>query len=159
MGRNIIKMLKEAVDWTAVLLFAALLTLLFLQVVLRYCFNTGFSWIEDFLGFCFVWISLLGVALGVYKKSHIAMDAIVALFPEKWKRLCMAIQKILCILFYVILLYSGILYTVLGRRLKSPVLKWEYSLMYAAIPVMCGVSLLFLMPHLLAGKKERAEEK
>lgn len=78
------KIYKLAVKLTstlAVFLFASLLILLFVQVVLRYAFNTGFSWIEDFSVFCFIWISLLGVALGVSRKSHIAVDAITAKLP------------------------------------------------------------------------------
>lgn len=155
------KIYKLAVKLTstlAVFLFASLLILLFVQVVLRYAFNTGFSWIEDFSVFCFIWISLLGVALGVSRKSHIAVDAITAKLPAKLWRVSIILNDVLCIVFYGCLMYSGILFTKLGAVMRSPVLKLQYSVMYIAIPIVCGLCILFLVIQLISLPRDIKED-
>ena len=159
MQNKISKFLIGLVTVLAVLLFASLLILLFLQVTLRYGFNAGFSWIEDYSVFCFIWISLLGVALGVSRKSHIAVDSIISLLPAKIRYYSNILNTVLCIAFYGCLFYSGVQFTKLGFVMKSPVLRLPYSVMYIAIPIVCGICIILLALQLLSTLKEKEDSK
>lgn len=146
--------LEKLVSLVATAIFLSMLILLFLQVILRYGFNSGFSWIEEYSDFCFVWLALLGIALGVKRNSHLAMDALTDMLPDKLKRLSELINVILCLVFYALMMYSGIAYTKVGGMLTSPILQLKYSYMYISIPVVCGICLIFLVASLVTNKKE-----
>lgn len=146
--------LEKLVSLVATAIFLSMLILLFLQVILRYGFNSGFSWVEEYSDFCFVWLALLGIALGVKRNAHLALDALTDMLPGKLKRLSRLINVILCMVFYVLMMYSGIAYTKVGGMLTSPILRLKYSYMYISIPVVCGICLIFLVASLVTDKKE-----
>jgi C4-dicarboxylate transporter DctQ subunit len=80
--------------------------LTFLQVVLRYVFNSGLVWLLEATVYMFGWLVLLGISQGVRTGSHIAVDAIT-------KHLSAAAQKAVALLgsalalLYVALMLAG----------------------------------------------------
>lgn len=54
----------------------------FLQVVLRYGFNTGLTWTEELSGFAMVWAVYMGAALAVRERFHVRILAGVAAMPR-----------------------------------------------------------------------------
>ena len=55
-------------------------------------------------------------------------------------------------------MYSGILFTKLGAVMRSPVLKLQYSVMYIAIPIVCGLCILFLVIQLISLPRDIKED-
>ena len=53
--------------------------LTFLQVVLRYVFNTGLLWVLEADFYLFAWLVLIGMSYGVRVHAHIGVDARCAL--------------------------------------------------------------------------------
>ena len=47
------------------------------NVVLRYCFNSGFSWAEEFIIFAMIWVAFVGSSICVRKGCHVAMRLLV----------------------------------------------------------------------------------
>ena len=82
------------------------------------------------------------------------MDALTDMLPGKLKRLSKLINVVLCLVFYALMMYSGIAYTKVGGMLTSPILQLKYSYMYISIPVVCGICLIFLVASLVTDKKE-----
>ncbi|WP_339861885.1 TRAP transporter small permease [Thalassospira alkalitolerans] len=68
------------------LLLAAMTTLTFINVVMRYIFNSGLTWALETTEFIFAWLILFGMSYGVKIGSHIGVDALVRLFPNKVQR-------------------------------------------------------------------------
>jgi TRAP-type C4-dicarboxylate transport system permease small subunit len=70
--------LKSALDrlleWAGGLLLFIVTVLAMVQVVLRYVFNCAFIWSEEFSRLAFVWIIMLGAALGVSRRRHMTID-------------------------------------------------------------------------------------
>jgi C4-dicarboxylate transporter, DctQ subunit len=50
---------------------------LLINVVLRYCFNSGFSWTEEYIIFAMVWVAFVGSSICVRKRAHVAMRLLV----------------------------------------------------------------------------------
>ncbi len=87
--------------------FAAMVLVTFVQVVLRYVFNSGFVWALELTTYCFAWMVLLGISYGVKIGSHLGIDAFVKLFPARVERLLVLFACLCCIAYAAILLVGA----------------------------------------------------
>lgn len=88
------------------LLLASMTLLVFVEVVLRFWFNTGLMWAQELTLLLSAWMVLFGVSYGVKVGSHIGVDAIVRLLPRTGKRVVSSIACVLA-LFYCGLMIKG----------------------------------------------------
>lgn len=84
--------------------FAAMVLITFIQVVLRYVFNSGFVWALELTTYCFAWMVLIGVSWGVKVNTHLGVDAFVRLFPGRPQRVLVLFGCLCCIAYAAILL-------------------------------------------------------
>ncbi len=70
-------------DWIMVGLFIAGLVMAFLQVVLRYLFNTGIHWLEAGLVTALIWAMLFGAVRAVRDGFHPRVDLLPSLVSPK----------------------------------------------------------------------------
>ena len=47
---------------------------IFMNVFLRYCFNSGIPWAEEFSRFLFVWLTFLGAIAAFIRNRHVRVD-------------------------------------------------------------------------------------
>lgn len=125
-------------------LLAAMTILTFVQVVLRYAFNTGFFWALEATTYMFGWLVLFGMSYGVKVGSHIGVDVLVKLLPAAGQRVIGIIAGALCMLYAGIVLYGGYVYVdkmyLLGVEAEDlPIQRWVLILI---LPI--GFGLLFL---------------
>ncbi len=131
------------------LLSLALVGVVFTQVVLRYAFSSGFNWAEEASRYLFLWLVFLGIALGVKRKSHIAVTMII----DKLKlgdSLVPRLQAAVAFVFFLILAWTGIEFMESGRNVYSSVMYLELYWVYAVIPVAGAFCLLFSLLLVLA---------
>jgi C4-dicarboxylate transporter DctQ subunit len=88
----------------AALAFMTLLT--FLQVVLRYGFDTGFVWSLEATTYTFAWLVLIGMSYGVRTEAHIAVDLLTSRLTPSGARVFAAIA-LMCALAYCGLMIYG----------------------------------------------------
>lgn len=67
-------------------ILAAMTLLTFVQVVLRYGFNSGVLWALEANFYLFGWLVLIGMAYAVRVKAHIGVDAVVRLLGPAARR-------------------------------------------------------------------------
>ncbi|MFH1757902.1 MAG: TRAP transporter small permease [Pseudomonadota bacterium] len=68
--------------WLVIILLAGIFGITFLQVVLRYVFNTGFSWVPEIAVFAFITATLVGCSTGVVNGVHVGVDVLVKKFSK-----------------------------------------------------------------------------
>lgn len=88
------------------LLLVIMTLMVFVEVVMRFAFNSGFLWIQELTLLVAGWFVLLGAAYGVRVGAHIGVDALVKLLKPKNHRIISIIAVLLC-LFYCGLLFVG----------------------------------------------------
>jgi len=121
--------------------------LLFANVVARYVFHSGFTWVLELVQYLFAWVVLVGAAHGFRVGSHLGIDILVEKFSPAMQRRIALLAVALCLLFVGLVFWYSIQYTLrihawgdLTLDLQIP--QW---IPYLAIPV--GLGLMFL--HLL----------
>lgn len=118
-------------------LLAAMTLLTFVQVVLRYVFNSGFTWALEATTYMFGWLVLLAISYGIKQGSHIGVDVVVKLLPVKGQRVVGIVAALLCIAYAVILLVGSYFYVdtmhTLGVEAEDlPIQRWVLLL---ALPI------------------------
>lgn len=118
------------VEEGAIAFLLAFMTLLtFVQVVLRYLFNTGFVWALELTTYLFAWMVLLGMSYGVKVGSHLGVDALVRLMPLRWQRIVGVIVVLLGMLYAGLLLFGSYEYvdkmhTISVEAEDLPIQRW-----------------------------------
>jgi len=147
--RKLTEALEKLLEWLGSIILFAMFITLFLQVILRFLFHTGFLWIEGTTIMGFIWLGMIGTALGIRKLSLINVTFLQDHFKEK-KSFFLWIQRILTLVFLSILGYYGIEYTQFGVDVIYNVLKMPYAYQYAAIPTMCICGIIFIIEDILS---------
>ncbi|WP_455201941.1 TRAP transporter small permease [Kaarinaea lacus] len=121
--------------------------LLFTNVVLRYLFDSGITWVLEAVQYIFAWVVLIGAAHGVKAGIHLGIDILVEKFPAETQRIISLIAAVLSLLFVATVFVLSIQYTIkvyswgdLSLDLQIP--QW---IPYLAIPI----GLFLMLYHLL----------
>ncbi|WP_455208588.1 TRAP transporter small permease [Kaarinaea lacus] len=121
--------------------------LLFTNVVLRYLFDSGITWVLEAVQYIFAWVVLIGAAYGIKVGIHLGIDILVEKFSQKIQRIISLIAAALSILFVATVFVLSVQYTMkvyswgdLSLDLQIP--QW---IPYLAIPI----GLFLMLYHLL----------
>lgn len=131
-------------------LLVAMALVTFVQIVLRYVFNSGFTWAQEATTYLFAWLVLLGISYGARKKTHIGVDVWVKKMPPRMQRVVGIAAAGICVAYAVLLLIASLRYEsvmiTLGIEAEDiSVPRWVFLL---SLPV--GFSLLLLRYALAA---------
>ncbi len=92
---------------TAIAVILGLMTMItFVNVVLRYGFNTSLIWGLEVVLILFAWLIVFGVSYAVKITAHLGVDAIINLLNPKWRKI-LALVSAACCIFYAFLLLKG----------------------------------------------------
>ncbi len=88
------------------LILGVMTILTFIQVVLRYVFNSGLDWQLKSNYYLFAWLVMIGISYCVRVRAHIGVDAAVRLLPRGPRR-AVGIFVLLLALLYTVLMMVG----------------------------------------------------
>ena len=83
---------------------AAMVVLVFGNVVLRYAFNSGIAMSEELSRWLLVWLTFLGAIVALRKHAHLGVDTLVRALPPAGKFVCLVSS-------YMLMLYADWLLT------------------------------------------------
>lgn len=97
----------HAFEETFIAIILGLMTLItFVNVVLRYGFNTGLIWGLEATAFLFAWLVLFGMSYAVKVTAHLGVDAILNAVPQGLRRGLGIVSAAICLV-YAFLLLKG----------------------------------------------------
>ncbi|WP_427978889.1 TRAP transporter small permease [Agarivorans sp.] len=111
-------------------LLVVMTLLVFIEVVMRFVFNSGLHWIQEVTLYCSAWLVLLGASWGVREGAHIGVDAFVKLLPHKQRKLLTLVALALCLFYCSLFLYGSWVYLSklhsIGIEMEDlPIEKWK----------------------------------
>lgn len=133
---------------------------LFINVVLRFGFNSGWEWAEEVARYSIVWIVFIGGSICARKGMHLAVDAVAVRLSEANQRILRMVVDVVCVLFCVYLTLYGWDMVQLARETEQITAALEIPIywVYLAIPVggvLMGIR--FAQDFYLAAKGEQGE--
>jgi TRAP-type C4-dicarboxylate transport system permease small subunit len=96
----------KALNVLIALALAAMVVLVFGNVVLRYAFNSGITVSEEVSRWLFVWLTFLGAIVAMKEHGHLGSDMLVSRLPVLGKKACLVAGQLL-MLFITWLLFKG----------------------------------------------------
>jgi TRAP-type transport system small permease protein len=146
--------LEKFVMYLVLFLMAVLVSLVFIQVVLRYVFSNGLVWVEELDRYIFVWLMFLGIAMGVYKQKHIAITAVA----DRLKGFSKGIQLLVHIItgsFFAVLCWQGIQFVEVNMSGTAAVLPINLGIIYSIIPLSGFIAMIFVVVLIASSKEEK----
>lgn len=135
------KLLGKILDYfeesLIILMMAYMAIMNFLNVVFRYCFASSFSFTEELTVTVFVWVTMLGVAAGFKRYSHLGMSFVVDLFHGKVRALFALFGAVCSLIFMVVVLIYGIemVQGQISMGATTPVLQMPQAVQGLSMPV------------------------
>lgn len=97
----------NSLEETAIAVLLGLMTIVtFVNVVLRYGFNTSLIWGLEVTLILFAWLVIFGVSYCIKVTAHLGVDAVTNLFAPRGRRFLALVSGAVCIV-YAILLMKG----------------------------------------------------
>ena len=153
------KILNRLEEWIVSLMLLAMTGLTFLQVVMRYVFNSGFTWALELTTVFFAIMIFVGVSYGVRVGSHIGVDALVKLLPAG-KRKAVALLAVALSLVYVGFILTGSMQYVLkmkdvGIELEDmSIERWQVLAVMPLGMALTGFRFLQIFYDLITGRAD-----
>jgi TRAP-type C4-dicarboxylate transport system permease small subunit len=143
-------LLSKASLMLAVVLLIAIIVCVQYQVVGRYLFNDTPVWAEGLALQLVLYVTALGVAVGVRDAGHIGLESLVMLLPESMRLKIEILIHALVALFGAIMVSSGWLWTRLKWSDIKPMLGIPVGMDYLALVIAGLLIVLFSVEHIVA---------
>ena len=99
-------------------LLAAIIALVFLNVVLRYAFNSGITVSEELARWFFVWMTFIGAVVALRKRQHLGMDTLVRMMGRTGRKACLVVS-------HALMLYAT--WLLLAGSWKQMLINWDMT--------------------------------
>lgn len=120
------------------------------QVIGRYIFNDTPTWAEALALLLVLYITALGLAVGVRDAGHIGMDSIISLLPEKLRLKLEILIHTLVGVFGALMAYNGYIWAVLKWNDRKPMLPVPSGMDYIPLVIAGVLVVLFTIEHVIA---------
>ena len=153
------KFLDHLEEWIIALMLAAMTGLTFLQVVIRYVFNSGFSWALELTTVFFAFMIFVGISYGVRVGSHIGVDALVKMLGHNARRNVSILAVLLSLLYVGFVLTGASIYVLkmkdVGIEFEDmPIERWQVLAVMPLGYLLTGFRFLQILTGLISGKTQ-----
>lgn len=135
---KIVFKILDYIEETLIVILLAFMTIMnFVNVVSRYLLANSFSFTEELTVMAFVWASMLGIATGYKKYSHLGMSFVVDQFPPKGQAVFVLLSMVCSLATMCFMVYLGFEMVSNQIMLKSmtPALRLPSAMQGLAMPV------------------------
>ncbi|HPM67833.1 MAG TPA: TRAP transporter small permease [Piscinibacter sp.] len=120
------------------------------QVIGRYVFNDTPTWAESGAVLLVLYVTMLGMAVGVRDAGHIGLESLLVLAPEKLRLKMELLIHALVLLFGIVMAWQCTVLALSVAGYKIPTLGLSEAFKYAP-PALAGVLVaMFSIEHILA---------
>jgi len=144
-----LEMLTKLLKFFLASFFMFALILGILQVLARYILPINLSWSFELTRFIFVWMVMIGAALGGKEKGHIAMEFVISRFGINLRRKIEFILTLVCLLVFIILFIFGFQITLRNIAQLSATMQISMAIPYSAIPIGFLLLILYYIRHII----------
>lgn len=153
-----LRLLSRFVEGLVILGATVIVTIVTIEVVLRYIFGLSLIFTEELARYLMVWIVFLGGALAVKDDSHIRINVLVQRLSPRLGQLVRITAHGLTMLLLVVLTVEGT--KILPRQLDQMCITIDTSMFYfyLAIPVGSILMIIFILPRIRDSISRRPEK-
>lgn len=151
-----LRMLNRAEEGIITLLLVAMTLLVFLEVVMRFVFNSGYMWAQELTLHLSAWFVLFGVSYGLKVGAHIGVDAFIKTLPPMGQRILSSVAVLFSLIYCGLFIYGSWIYLSKMKKIQMeledlPVETWiAHSILIFGLTFL-SIRLLQLLWHIARG--------
>ena len=149
MIQNLLDRLCRVLSFVMVICLAAMVLMVFGNVVLRYAFNSGITVSEELSRWLFVWMTFLGALVALRSHHHLGTDSLVSRLPVAGKKICLGLSHLLMLYLCWLMFRGSWQQTVINWETTSAVMEASMGFFYAAGLFFSVVALVFILNDFL----------
>jgi len=152
---------ERLLRWLMVLIIGSMTTLVFLNVVLRYGFNSNLAITEEIGRYLFVWLTFLGGISAFIRNRHVRVDTFLRMLSANMQRVVGILSSLAMLACCVLILIGGWQLTKSNMANYLPISDLPVATLYfASVPfsVIVGVLLLVRVWRQIAHSGKGAPE-
>jgi len=138
-----LRVLGAAVDWAIVAMGAAIVVVVFANVVLHQL-ALDIAWTTEFGELVMVWTTFLGAAAAVRRQAHMAVGELVELLPAPLRLWADAAIQLVVAGVLVLLVWKGWIAVQSSWENILTVLDWPMAVQYLSLPAGSAIALAFV---------------
>jgi TRAP-type transport system small permease protein len=150
----------KLLEFLIVASLAAMVVMVFGNVVLRYAFNSGILISEEMSRYCFMWLTFIGAMVALREGGHLGVDTLIKRLPLLGKKVCAFLSECLMLMCCVFFFMGTWTMHPLHVTNVSPVVGmsmiWVYGVGYV-VSVVMGLIILHKIYRLVTGQLSEDE--
>jgi len=156
------KFLDYLEEWIVAGMLAAMTGLTFVQVVMRYVFNSGFSWALELTTVFFAFMIFVGISYGVRVGSHIGVDALVKMLGHNARRNVSILAVLLSLVYVGFVLTGASIYVLKMKEVgvefdDMPIERWQVLIIMPLGYLLTSWRFIQILIGLISGKTAALE--
>lgn len=160
--KKITNILWGAIDWFLFLGTTAMVLLVFVNVVGRYCFNYVFTSFEEIARVLFIWGTYLGSVVAMKEGTHIRVDILITALKPRARRIFDIVSNVLTSAILILTIRVMMTLVIINIGNPLPMTKIPYGVVQGIIPFSMAVMVIINCMHLvelIKNKPAQIEEK
>jgi TRAP-type C4-dicarboxylate transport system permease small subunit len=136
------------VDWSAIVMGATIVGLVFTNVVLHGV-DLDMAWTTELSELLMVWVTFIGGAAAAARGEHVAITELIDFLVRRPRQWADAMAQIVVSLVLCLLIWYGIEIARSSWSNHLAVLDWPVSIEYIALPIGSAATLVFVLYDLV----------
>jgi TRAP-type transport system small permease protein len=144
--QRMIDYLFRPLEVVIVVLLAAMVIMVFGNVVLRYGFNTGIVVSEEMSRYLFVWLTFIGAVVTFRENAHMGVETLVRQFPRNGRLICMVASNVIIFFCAAVFFWGTWKQAPINASMTAPVtglpMIWVYGIGFFTGGAMAIIALI-----------------
>jgi TRAP-type transport system small permease protein len=160
MIQTLLDRLCRVLSFVMVIFLAAMVVMVFGNVVLRYAFNSGITVSEELSRWLFVWMTFLGALVALRTHHHLGTDSLIARLPVTGKKICLGASHALMLYLCWLMFQGSWQQTLINWGTTSAVMEASMGYFYASGLFFSIFAFIFILSDLwklLSGQLSESE--
>lgn len=132
--------LFKGIDYLTGILTGLMVLFVFLNVVLRTCFNSGLTWSEELSRYLFVFVTYVGAISAMRVNGHLGVDTLISRGPRPLQMVMYVVSQLVIAALMCILVHGSGKMVLQNTESRTAALGISYALLYS-VGIITGVSI------------------
>ena len=157
---RLIQLICKGFEVVIALFLAAMVVLVFGNVVLRYGFDSSIDMSDEVSRWLFIWVTFLGAVVALQRHEHLGVDMVVDRLPDLGKKICLVLGHVVMLAVTWFLFEGSWAQVQLNTDVSAPSTELPMAIMYvpgAIFAAMAGLILLTNLWRVLPGQLSTAD--
>ena len=140
--------LFKGIDYLTGILTGLMVLFVFMNVVLRTCFNSGLTWSEELSRYLFVFVTYVGAISAMRVNGHLGVDTLISRVPRPLQMVMYVVSQLVIAALMCILVHGSGKMVLQNTESRTAALGISYALLYSvSIAAMAVANIVYAVTH------------